>query len=183
VSSGVAGLGVPKSSSELCRTRRGAAPTQSLLVKRLIVERSAARSLHVHGQAAGGSMDRLLVGPWAGCLWVHGQADGGSMHRLLVGPWTGCWWVHAQAAGGSMGRLLVGPCTGCWWVHAQAAGGSMGRLLVGPCTGCWWVHAQAAGGSMDRLLVARAPPPRDLGKLQPPSCPWGWWSLVPVGAS
>lgn len=80
VSLDTAKLGVP-GSSEPCRTLGGAAPTQSLLMGRLIVEGSAARSLHVHGQAAG-----------------------------APGPW-------------------------------------------------------------------------DAGKLQPPSCPWGWRSLVPMGFS
>lgn len=36
---------------------------------------------------------------------------------------------------------------------------------------------------MDRLPVPCAPLPRDVGKLQHPSCLWGWRSLVPMGVS
>lgn len=49
MSLGTARLSIPESSPELCHTLSGAAPTQSFLIRWLIVEGNAARSLHVHG--------------------------------------------------------------------------------------------------------------------------------------
>lgn len=49
MSLGTARLSIPESSPELCHTLSGAAPAQSFLIRWLIVEGNAARSLHVHG--------------------------------------------------------------------------------------------------------------------------------------
>lgn len=79
-----------------------------------------------------------------------------------------------------MGMASLGvPESSCEPCHTLHEASPTQSLLI------WWliVEGSASRSLHIPLLVPHAPPSQDVGKLWLPSCPWGWWSVVPMGFS